>query len=71
MLIKRFISLWTCFSVHILYAHERKPLNTPIAICGAMFEFEARLKLAVVEHPLDLILFCFSIRHGHLGELQQ
>ena len=25
--------------VHILYARERKPFNTPIAICGAMFEF--------------------------------
>ena len=36
---KNSISLWRCFSVHILYAHERKLLNTAIAICGAMFEF--------------------------------
>ena len=37
--IKKSTSLWRCFSVHIVYARERKPLNTPIAICGAMFEF--------------------------------
>ena len=37
--IKKSISLWRYFSVHILYALERKPLNTPIAICGAMFDF--------------------------------
>ena len=39
MSIKNFISLWRYFSVHILYARERKPLNTPIAICVAIFEF--------------------------------
>ena len=39
MSIKKSISLWMCFSVHILYARERKLWNTPIAICGAMFEF--------------------------------
>ena len=39
MSIKKFISLWRCFSVHILYARERKPLDTLIAICVAMFEF--------------------------------
>ena len=27
--------------------------------------------LGVVEYPLDLILLSFSIRHGHLGEIQQ
>ena len=37
--IKKSALLWRCFSVHILYASERKPLNSPIAICGAMFEF--------------------------------
>ena len=37
MPIKKSVSLWRCFSVHILYARERKHLNTPIAICGAMF----------------------------------
>ena len=39
MSIEKSISLWTYFLVHIFYAHERKPLNTPIATCGAMFEF--------------------------------
>ena len=36
---KKSLSLWRYFSVHILYARERKPLNTIIAICGAIFEF--------------------------------
>ena len=36
---KKSISLWRYFSVHILYARERKPLNTPIEICVAIFEF--------------------------------
>ena len=35
----KILSLWRWFSVHILYARERNPLNNPIAICGAMFEF--------------------------------
>ena len=37
--IKKSISLWRSFSVHLLYSLERKPLNTPIAICSAMFPF--------------------------------
>ena len=39
MSIKKPISLWRYFSVYILFARERKPLNAPIAIFGAMFEF--------------------------------
>ena len=39
MSIKKSISLWRHFLVYILYAYERKHLNTPIVICGAMFEF--------------------------------
>ena len=39
MSIKKPISLWRYFSVYILFVRERKPLNAPIAICGAMFEF--------------------------------
>ena len=37
--IKKSILLWRYFSVHILHARDSKPLNTTIAICGAMLEF--------------------------------
>ena len=40
MSIKTSISHCRYFSVHILYARERKPLNTPITLCGAMFKFD-------------------------------
>ena len=40
MSIKKSISLLRYFSVHILYPRERKPLNTPIVACGAMFQFD-------------------------------
>ena len=36
MSIKKIFLLRRYFSVHILYAREKQPLNTPIAICGAM-----------------------------------
>ena len=39
MSFEKSISLWRYVSVHIFYARERKPLNTPTAICGAIFEF--------------------------------
>ena len=38
MSIKKFISLWRCFSIHTLRARERRFLDTPIAVCGAIFE---------------------------------
>ena len=49
MSIKKSIWLWRCFSVHILYVRETKPLNTPIAICGgtifnAVLIFEKELQ---------------------------
>ena len=36
--IKKSSSLWRYFSVEVLFAPERKPLNTPIAVCIAIFE---------------------------------
>ena len=48
--IKKSISPWRCFSVHILYARERKPLNSPNVICSAMFELALSAQL--------LLMFC-------------
>ena len=39
MVIRISISFWRYFSVHILYARERKSLNAPIVVCGAIFDF--------------------------------
>ena len=39
MSIKKSVLPLRYFSVHIFYGHGRKPFNTPIVICGALFGF--------------------------------
>ena len=50
--IKNSILFWRYFSVHILYARQRKSLNTPIAICGAMFGFICTFVIDVISKIL-------------------
>ena len=43
--------------MHILYARERKLLNTPIVICGAIFEFGCiyAFVIGVFQTSLELV----------------
>ena len=64
MSIKKSISLWRYFSVHILYACERKPLSTPIATCGTMWYLcFTRVITSVFDSyikEIDLLVFVFE-----------
>ena len=57
--------------MHILYACERKPLNTPIVLYGAIFEF-GFICTFVIDVPKDfeIIRVITGVSHSYIKETE-